>query len=47
MMVYENDIDGDVHREVKPEYLNKLEEIRKQKGVRFRNTEEFEAYFSE
>ena len=46
MLVCGNDINGDVHRDVKPEYLNKLEEIRKQKGVRFRNVREFEAYFS-
>ena len=47
MLVCENDIDGDVHREVKPEYLKKLEEIRTQKGVRFKNVGEFEAYFLE
>lgn len=47
MSVCENDIEGDVHQEVNPEYLIKLEEIRTQKGVRFRNVEEFEVYFSE
>ena len=45
-MVCENGIDGDVHQEVNPEYLIKLEEIRKQKGVRFKNSKEFELYFS-
>lgn len=47
MSVCENGINRDVHQEVKPEYLIKLEEIKTQKGVRFRNVEEFEVYFSE
>lgn len=42
-----NEIDNDIHREVNPEYLKKLEKIQKQKGVRFKNAEEFDAYFSD
>ncbi|VVB88757.1 Uncharacterised protein [uncultured archaeon] len=42
-----NEIDQDIHREVNPQYLKKLEKIRKQKGVRFNNVEEFEAEFSD
>ena len=47
MLVYGNGIEGNVHQEVNPEYFKKLEEIQKQKGVRFKNIREFEAYFSE
>ena len=42
-----NEIDQDIHREVNPQYLKKLEKIQKQKGIRFKNAEEFEAFFSE
>ncbi len=42
-----DEIDQDIHREVNPQYLKKLEKIQKQKGVRFKSAEEFEAYFSE
>ncbi len=42
-----NEIDQDIHREVNPQYLKKLEKIQKQKGVRFKSAEEFESYFSE
>ncbi len=42
-----NEIDQDIHREVNPQYLKKLEKIRKQKGVRFYSIEEFEAEFSD
>jgi hypothetical protein len=28
-----NEIDKDIHREVNPQYLQKLEKIKKQKGV--------------
>lgn len=42
-----NEIDNDIHREVNPEYLKKLEKIQKQKGIRFKSTEEFDAYFSD
>jgi hypothetical protein len=42
-----NEIDQDIHREVNPQYLKKLEKIQKQKGIRFKNIEEFDAYFSE
>lgn len=42
-----NEIDQDIHREVNPQYLKKLEKIQKQKGVRFKSAEEFEAYFSD
>ncbi len=41
-----NEIDQDIHREVNPQYLKKLEKIQKQKGVRFKSAEEFEEYFS-
>ncbi len=42
-----NEIDNDIHREVNPEYLKKLRKIQKQKGIRFKNAEEFDAYFSD
>lgn len=42
-----NEIDNDIHREVNPEYLKKLEKIQKQKGIRFKSAEEFDAYFSD
>ncbi len=41
-----DEIDQDIHKEVNPQYLKKLEKIQKQKGVRFKSAEEFEAYFS-
>ncbi|CAG0977594.1 hypothetical protein METP3_01878 [Methanosarcinales archaeon] len=40
-----NEIDQDLHREVNPQYLKKLEKIKKQKGIRFKNIEEFDEYF--
>ena len=40
-----NEIDQDFQREVNPQYLKKLEKIKKQKGIRFKNTEEFDEYF--
>ncbi len=42
-----NEIDDNIHREVNPEYLKKLEKIQKQKGIKFKNAEEFDAYFSD
>jgi len=42
-----NEIDMDIHKEVNPQYLKKLEKIKKQKGIKFKSTEEFEAYFSD
>jgi hypothetical protein len=42
-----NEIDNDIHRELNPEYVNKLEKIQKQKGIRFKSSEEFDAYFSD
>ncbi|NJD51476.1 MAG: hypothetical protein FIB07_01260 [Candidatus Methanoperedens sp.] len=42
-----NEIDQDIHREVNPQYLKKLEKIKKQKGIRFKSSEEFDEYFSE
>jgi hypothetical protein len=42
-----NEIDNDIHRELNPEYLKKLEKIQKQKGIKFKNSEEFDAYFSD
>ena len=47
MLVCGNGIDEDIHQEVNPGYLIKLEEIRMQKGIIFRNVEEFKAYFLE
>lgn len=41
-----NEIDQDIHREVNPQYLKKLEKVQKQKGVRFKSAEEFEEYYS-
>ncbi len=42
-----NEIDQDLHREVNPQYLKKLDKIKKQKGIRFKSAEEFDEYFSE
>ncbi len=42
-----NEIDMDIHREVNPQYLKKLEKIKKQQGIEFKNAEEFDAYFSD
>ena len=42
-----NEIDNDIHRELNPEYLKKLEKIQKQKGIKFKSAEEFDAYFSD
>lgn len=40
-------ISSDLHRELNPEFLKKLEKIQKQKGVKFGSIKEFEEYFSE
>jgi len=40
-----NEIDMDIHREVNPQYLKKLEKIKKQKGIKFKTIEEFDAYY--
>lgn len=40
------EIDADMHRQVDPDYLEKLKKIRKQKGVKFKGMEEFDKYFS-
>ena len=42
-----NEIDKDLHREINPEYLKKLEKIQKQKGIEFTTAEEFDEYFSD
>lgn len=42
-----NEIDQDLHREVNPQYLKKLDKIKKHKGIRFKSAEEFDEYFSE
>ncbi len=42
-----NEIDKNIHREVNPQYLKKLEKIQKQKGIKFESAEEFDAYFSD
>lgn len=38
-------INQDVQMKVNPLYLKKLEKIQKQKGIRFKSVEEFDAYF--
>lgn len=41
-----NEIDADLHRELNPEYLKKLEKIEKEdKRVHFKNIEEFNKHF--
>ncbi len=40
------EISGDIHREVRPEYLKKLEKIEKQKPIKFRNMKELVEFFS-
>ncbi len=42
-----NEIDMNMHKEVNPQYLKKLEKIQKQKGIEFKSAEEFDAYFSD
>lgn len=42
-----NEIDKDINREINPEYLINLEQIQKQKGIKFKSTKEFDAYFSD
>ncbi len=41
-----NEIDADLHRELNPEYLKKLEKIEKEdKRIHFKNIEEFDKHF--
>ncbi len=40
------EISQDLHGEVRPEYLKKLQAIKKQKGIRFKNMKEFDKHFS-
>lgn len=40
------EIREDIHREVRPEYLKKLEILEKQKGIRFGSMKEFDEHFS-
>ena len=42
-----NEIDKDIHREINPEYLIRLEKIQKQQGIRITTAEEFDEYFSD
>lgn len=42
-----NEIDEDIHREVKPDYVKKLSTLRKQKGIRFKGMKNFDDYFSQ
>ncbi len=42
-----NEIDMDIHREVNPQYLKKLEKIKKQNGIQFKTIEEFDSYFTD
>ena len=39
-----DDIDSEI---LKPEYIEKLEQIMKEKGIKFNNMEEFDEYFKE
>ena len=41
-----SEIDNDVHREVNPEFLERLETVQKQKGIRFNNMKEFDEFVS-
>jgi len=41
-----SEIDNDVHREVNPEFLERLETVQKQKGVKFNNMKEFDDFVS-
>ena len=42
-----NEISSDLHREINPEFLERLETIQKQKGIKFNSMKEFEDYFIE
>jgi len=42
-----NEISSDLHREINPKFLERLETIQKQKGIRFNSMKEFEDYFTE
>ncbi len=37
----------DVFPKVNPDYIEKLEKIREQNGIKFKNAEEFNEYFSD
>ncbi|MFZ3385187.1 MAG: hypothetical protein WA144_14810 [Candidatus Methanoperedens sp.] len=39
-----NEISSDLHREINPEFLERLETIQKQKGIRFNSMKEFEDF---
>jgi len=39
-----SEIDDDLHREVRPEYIKKLKRIEKQEGRKFKTKEEFIDY---
>ena len=41
-----DEIEQDLHRKVNPEYLKKLEDIKKQKGIRFKNVKDLDEYLS-
>ncbi len=41
-----DEISSDLHRELNPEFLNRLESVQKQKGIRFNSMKEFDEYFS-
>jgi len=41
-----DEISSDLHRELNPEFLKRLESIQKQKGIRFNSMKEFDEYFS-
>jgi len=41
-----NEIDSDIHKELNPEYVKKLDKIeKKDKRIHFRNLEEFDKHF--
>jgi hypothetical protein len=46
MEIIINEIDSDIHKELNPEYVKKLDKIEKEdKRIRFRNIEEFDKHF--
>ncbi len=40
-----DEIDQDLHRELNPEYIEKLEKIEKEKRVSFKDLDEFDRHF--
>lgn len=42
-----DEISSDLHRKLNPEFMERLENIKKQKGIRFSGMKEIDKYFSE